>query len=248
MPDYTGTELITQALREIKVLDPIQVAEAEHISNGEIAGTNLLDSWRTEKLTISGVTISQFALVAATSLYTIGPSATFDQAWPERIEKWSVIPDDTATNPLELPMGDPLTFDQWQQVRIKTQSGRPNKLYYDQKYDASGFGRCYFHPVPSSSLMAVRLYAFVPDLVSLVAGTTYHLRPGAARALILELAMELADPYGKDVTTRLERRAMKAKGLLLRTNYRPRQAQRRGEFAIGNRNGRNFNVYTGGNG
>lgn len=242
----TGTQIVTAALRELGVLDPIEAANAEQADDALTAGSELLDSWRTDRLTIGGLTIASYSLALNTQSYTIGDGGTFDQVWPEEIVAWSVIPDDAAADPLELPMGRPLTFDQWQAIAIKSQTGpRPTSLYYDAAYSA-GLGTCWFHPIPDNSAVDVKLYARIPVLTTLAAATQYDLRPGVARALILNLAIELADRYGKTVTDRLERRAAEALGALRRSNIRPVQAGMRSEYAIGTAMGRRtFNVYNG---
>lgn len=244
----TGTRIVTDALREIQVLDPTATAEGEQLEDGINAAGDLLDTWRVERLTIGGILINSFSLVNGTQSYTIGSGGVFNQTYPAAIEGWSVIPDDDAADPVELPMGRPYTADAWQQIRIKTQKGSyPTVMYYDHAY-AAGLGNCLFHPIPNNADVDVRLYTAVPAITALVAATSYDMRPGVSRALTLTLALELADRYGKaaTVTTRLEQRAARAYGLLKRSNIIPRVSPLRPEFAIGSATGRRtFNVYQG---
>ena len=244
MPTYTGTQIARSALREIRILDPIEAGASELIDDAITVGSDLLDTWRKEKLTVSGVTRNVFSLTANTQSYTIGSGGTFNQDWPTAIEKWSVIPDDDAADPDEHNMGRPYTWDQWQSVRVKGTTGAyPTVMYYDRRWSA-GLGNCLFYPIQDNGDVDVVLYTHVPAITSLVAATSYNLRPGFHRALKLNLAVELADRYGKAVTTRLEKRAADALASLKRHNIIPKESPTRDEFIIGTRR-RGFNVYTG---
>lgn len=233
-----------QALREIGVLDPVQAGHAEQLADAIIVGTDLVDSWRTRRLTISGVTRTVYSLTSGTQSYTIGSGGTFSQDWPESIPHWSVIPDDDAANVDEYPMGRPYTDDEWQGIRVKSdRAAYPTVLYYDRRFVA-GLGNCLFWPVPDNADVDVVLYNRVPAIVSIVAATTYNLRPGVALALKLQWALALADRYGKPVTDRLERRAREALRSLEKSNIIPRESSMRPEFSIGDRRS-GFDIYRG---
>ena len=233
-----------QALREIGVLDPVQAGHAEQLADAIIVGTDLVDSWRTRRLTISGVTRTVYSLTSGTQTYTIGSGGTFSQEWPESIPHWSVIPDDDATDVDELPMGRPYTDDEWQGIRVKSDTATyPTVLYFDRRFVA-GLGNCLFWPVPDNNDVDVVLYNRVPAIVSIVAATTYNLRPGVARALKLNWAIELADRYGKTVSAKLEKRAAEALRSLEKSTIIPRESGMRAEFAIG-ATGASFDIYRG---
>ena len=247
MPSYTGEAIARFALREIGVLDPTEAGSAELLDDAIAVGTDLLDEWRNDRLTISGVTRNVYSLTSGTQSYTIGSGGTFDQDWPQSIEYWSRIPDDDATDPIEQPMGRPLTFDQWQQVRVKTlDAAYPNKMYYDRRYSA-GLGNCLFHPIPDNNDVDVVLYAFVPSITTLVSATTYDLRPGLAMAIKTNLAVELLEGRFKRAGdwSGLYRRAARSLASVKRNNRIPKEAAIHPNFVIGSR-GRGINIYTGG--
>jgi hypothetical protein len=207
----------------------------------------MLDSWRTERLTVPSVTRSVYNLTANTQTYTIGSGGTFNQDYPESIALWSVIPDDDATHPLELPMGEPYTYDQWQQLRIKSQTGpHPTRMYFDHAF-AAGLGNLLFHPIPDNNDVDIVLYQRIPALTALVAGTQYNLRPGYALAIKLNLAIAIAERNSATVSDKLEKRAATAYGSIKRANIRHLQTPIRAEFVIGSGRGRRtFNIRTGG--
>ena len=245
MASYKGAEIARHSLREIGVLDPTEDGSDELIADALVVGTDLIDEWRNSKRTISGVTRSVYSLVSGTQSYSIGSVGTFNQDWPESIPYWSRIPDDTATDPVEQPMGRPLSYDQWQQVRVKSDdSSYPSKMYYDRKYDA-GLGNCLFHPIPDNNKVDVVLYAFIPAITSLVSATTYDLRPGVKMALTLSLAVELLEGRFKRQGdwSGLYRRAARALAGWKRNTAIPKEAPIRSDFAIGTR-GRGINIYT----
>ena len=242
-----GSDLVNSALRELQVIDPTAVANAEQLADGLMNGSDLLDTWRVDRITITGVTIGAYHLVANQQSYTIGPGGNFDQDYPQSIESWSLVLDTTASYPVEIPMGRPYTSDQWQQIRIKTlTNSRPQALYFDRAY-SGGLGNVLIYPIPDRSTIDVRLYMAVAFTGRLEAGTTYYFPPGVVRALKLNLALELSDGYGRAavVTPRLERRAALALGSLKRSNIVPRESLVRSDFVIGSSVGRRtHNVYS----
>lgn len=243
MPTYTGRDIVTSALRRAGILDPSQSALPEELTNALNLATDILDNWRTQRLTISGVTRNVYSLTANQQTRTIGSGGNFDQTYPTSIERWSVIPDDDAADPVEISMGRPLNSAEWQRVAVKSLTGAyPRKMYYDRSYSA-GLGNCLFWPIPDNGDVDVALYCRLAAITSLVVGTSYNLSPGVARALKLGLAVEYCDEYHREVPDRLERAAMKAMGDLKRFNIIPHQAGVRREFLIGTRR-KGVNIYT----
>jgi hypothetical protein len=245
MPSITGANICRQALREIGKLDPTETGEAELLDDTIEVATNFIDLWRRKHLTISGITRTVYSLVSGTQSYTIGSGGTFNQAWPTAIERWSVIPDDDATDPVEQPRGRPYTWAEWQAIRVKTQDGPyPSVMYWDRRY-ASGLGNLLFHPIPDNNDVDVVLYDAVPDITSLVLDTTYDLPPGLTQALILTLAVRLGHRHGKTVSADLKTEAREALGAVKAANHIPRETPIRPEFSIGRRHVAT-NLYTDG--
>lgn len=246
---YYGREYARLALREIGVLDPTEAGSDEILADALAVGSLMINGWRTKRLTINGITRSVYSVVSGTASYTIGSGGTFNQDYPNAIHAWSVIPDGGVTNPIEIPKGRPLTWDQWQQVRVKTNTGLPFQMYFDRAWTA-GLGRCYFYPVPNNSAIDVALYGAVPSITTLVAGTQYDLRPGMDAAIVYNLALRLATGRfkrsGFDITD-LKELAASTFADARRIAIVPKESPIRAEFVIGQGTGRRtFNVYTGG--
>ena len=83
----TGRNIVRDALRELGVLQSNETADGDATQQGLDVASDLLDTWRTERLTISGVTIASYDLVADTATYTIGSGGDWDQDYPTAIEE-----------------------------------------------------------------------------------------------------------------------------------------------------------------
>lgn len=243
----TGRAILTSALKRIGMVDPTQDPNAELLDEARAIAADLIDEWRTHKLTISGVTIASYSLASGQQTRTIGVGGNFNQAWPTAIELWSVIPDDTAASPQEIPMGRPVAFDHWQGIRVKSQTAAyPRVMHYDGTY-AAGLGNCLFWPIPDNGNVDVKLYAHVPAVTTLELDTDYDLRPGLSRALKLNLAVEFGEAFGRSLPQGLEMRAKDALGSVKRHNIIPRESSMRADFAVGQGGRRRSapNLYTG---
>ena len=244
----TGIEFVTDALRELQVLDPTADASGEHLADGLRVANDLLDTWAVNRLLVGGAIRSQYTLTNAVAAYTIGTDGAFNQTYPEVITAWSIVPDGTLASPVEVPRGRPVTAAEWQRIAIKSQTGQPRTLWFDRAY-AAGLGTCTFHPIPNTNAFRAILYSKVPAIRTLVAGTTYDLQPGMQNALTLNLALALIGRYGKGVTLsgeeriNLRDRAVNALAAVERANIVPQEAGRRAEFSLGGGR-RTFNIRT----
>lgn len=247
MPTWTGAELARKALKEIGMLDPTEAGEGENIAAALEVGTDMIDAWSLDRLTIPAATRSVYPLTANTQDYTIGEGGDFDQGFPNLIESWAVIPDDTASEPVEKPQGRPLTLSEWQAIRLKSATGAyPTRLYFDDQW-ADGLGRISVYTIPQGSNVSIVLYDFVAALSSFDEATEYNLRPGYTVAITTNWAIELASSLGRPVDPELKKRAEKYLGLIKRKNIKPQESGCRPEFAVGSRmRGTRFNVRTGG--
>ena len=239
----TGRNIVRDALRELGVLQSNETADGDATQQGLDVASDLLDTWRTERLTISGVTIASYDLVADTATYTIGSGGDWDQDYPTAIERWSVIPDGGETDPVEIPRGRPLTPEEWQRIAVKTLTGAyPTWLYFDRAFSA-GLGTVSVYPVPTTSDPDVRLYTRTPAITTLVLNTAYTLTPGYIRAFKLHLAIELAGRNGLEPSASLIGRAKEAKGWLKAQHIQPRESPINPAFLIG-ASVRGHNIYT----
>ena len=222
---YTAADFITKALRLLSVIDQIEPAEPEMLSDGFDVLQEMIDNWRTHRQLIVVSSPERHQLVSAQSVYTIGEGGNFNQARPMRIERWSIIPVRGASPELELPFRRPLTLAEWQRIQIKSTPGPyPTALYYDQGF-INGLGKVYVVPVPNVGTVDVILYSPTPLEGFATLATRYIFPAGFAMAIRYNLAVELSANYPGSLTERVERKALSSLGDIKRANYRPKDAE-----------------------
>jgi hypothetical protein len=251
----SGRDIAKMALREIGVLDPIEPGKNELIADTLTLASLMLDRWRVKRLTIRGIIRSEYPLLARTQTYQLGDQGAFAQIEPESIVAWSVIPDRTAAEPQEIPMGEPLNWAGWQAIRVKSQTAPwPRRMWFENQWgnpvEEAPLVRVSFHPIPSRDNVGVVLYQRVPAVKELLADTKYQFEPAFADALILQLALRAAGRHKvplSDIPDTAQH-ANEALADLMRAHSKLIESPMRPEFSIGGGSSRvgGFNVYTGG--
>jgi len=221
----SANTIVTRALRSLGVIDASDTPSAEDMAAGFEALNEMIDGWATQRWTIFVVTRTVYALTASQAAYTIGSGGNFDQQRPLWIEGVSVIEDNTAAMPLEIPCGPPLLLAQFQRIAQKSATSTfPYAIYYDHAW-AAGLGTITVYPVPTSSLAALVLYT--PTALSQFADltTVYTFPPGYGLAIRLNLAKVLAPEFGRQLRPDLKADADDALAWVKRANYQPTEAQ-----------------------
>jgi len=215
----TALSLITGAMKLIGTLAGSETPEADAAADGLVRLNELIDMWATERLMIPSTARSVYPLSAHTASYTIGPGGTFNQAWPEVIER-AGFTFTSGTMTLEIPL-PVLTLAGFANIAIKAlETPFPGGLYYDHAY-SNGLGTITLWPVPDGSY-SLNLVLYTPANLSQFASlsTAYAFPPGYARALRYGLAVELAPEYGKPADSFLIQSAMEAKANVKRANLK----------------------------
>jgi hypothetical protein len=232
--EYTPRTIIKMALRDINAIGIGETPDGDEEAQALDILNQMLDWWQSQPGLAYVVTRSVYSLTANVQTYTLGDGATFSQVRPTRIMAWSVIPDDDATDVQEIPQGPPYTWQQWQHISQKSLTGKyPSAMWADWDHTtADGYMNVSFYPVPDNSDVDVVLYCrghVAPVTASTIATSTAY-APGYARAMRLNLAMELCDPWGRTPTTRLEQNAEVALNWVKAMNTRPTTMAARSEF------------------
>lgn len=238
----TTRELIAASLRKLGV---IAVGETVN-ANDEAICLEALNAWldaaNANRLTLYAIARNVHDLVADQAAYTIGSGADFDQFRPTEIDSASVILDPTADEPVEVPIGRPLTRDEYQRLAVKSLSSTyPSHYYYNQDVNASGFGTVTLYPVPDSSTPDFVIYApkHLTEVTAANIASTLVLPPGYRRMLIYNLAQEVAADFEKAVTAEIATIAAESKADVQIANFKP------SELKFPRLMGRRFNIYTG---
>lgn len=177
------------------------------------AGTTILAIGATT-ITMSANALSTVA-AAETITYTI--PGNFKIARPLKITNAFTRLTAPGNTGLDYPM-DIVARDQYAQIGFKGVAGPwPRVVYYDPTFP---LGNLYFYPNPSS---AGSLHLWTDTILNQFAALTtpVNLPQGYARALIKNLALELAPEYGKTASALLVQQAKEALRMVKALNSEP---------------------------
>jgi len=219
----TGGTIITNALRELKVLRfPGQTPATEEAADGLTALNNLCDSWSAERLLIPYVSFARYVLVAAKYIYSIGlAGGDLTGPRPIRIDAAGIV--QLAYNSGAGDFRTPLEIVQekdWVAIKDKTATADvPSKLYYAPTITGN-LGTLYLWPIPNVvsstdlELSAWAALASFPDQT-----TDVPLATGYARALTMNLCIELASTMpGAELTQAIATQAEESKRYIMKLN------------------------------
>lgn len=189
----TGQDLIAKALRLINVLASGETPTAAEANDALVTLNQMLESWSTQQLEVFTVQRTQeFPLVNGQQVYTVGTGGNFNIPRPPYVQRVGIINQPGNPNELELPLNY-LTAEEWADIPVKgIQSALPLKVWDDRSFPFRNFS---FWPIPNTQVNAVlyiwqSLSAF-PDLF-----TDITFPPGYSKAILYNLAIDLAPEYG----------------------------------------------------
>jgi hypothetical protein len=230
-------DIVTDALRELGVLAQSETASGDDATSGLSALNRLVDSWAAERLMIYTVARTSCAIATSDGEYTVGTGANFDVARPVYVDHLTYS---DSASPGEIHL-EALTDDGWAAIEDKTETSTvPGYYYYNPTFPTATLS---LWPVPTSSTLTAYLYApqQVAEFASL--STAISLPPGWRRALVKNLAVEMAPSYEKPINPLLLQQAAEAKGTVKRSNKR--LSDMRIECAALGYGGGDYDIYTG---
>lgn len=208
----TGRDLISASLRLIGAVAPGESIAAQEASDGLSTLNRMLGGWSNEGLLVHAITQeSPLTLTAGDSTVTMGTSGDITTR-PQEIVR-AMIRDGSTDYPVRL-----LSVGEFASITNKAiQSSHPHSLYDDGGYPLRTLT---LYPTPSA---AKSLVLFTKRALTEIAGLTdsISLPPGYERALVHNLAVELAPEYGRPVPEAVAMVAMDSKAALKRANHRP---------------------------
>jgi hypothetical protein len=195
----TPLDLCTTAAKLLQALGTGETLSAEEGADAFSALNRLIDSWKLQPGTLTGVTRTVYPLVAGTATYTIGTTGgTFTAERPQKIQDASIAWYGDPTNPNEIPLSL-IDADQYAALVIKTtQSSLPMVLYYNATYSAL-LGQINLWPVPNTATARLALYVAVPIDLFTSLSQTITLLAGYEKAITTNLALELAPLFSLPV-------------------------------------------------
>jgi hypothetical protein len=210
----TGNDVINGAMRLIGVLASGETPSSSESNDALTSLNNMIDSWTNQSLLIYEKAYETFALVANQQSYQWGSGvADFNSARPQKLENvnWQQV---SSTTTVELPV-EILNKDQWAAISVKgLTSNLPTRCWLDMTYPNATL---YIWPIPSVAGNIV-CWSWKPLITISTLTTAISLPPGYLKALIYNLAMELAPEYGKQVSSLVESQAVNSKAVIKRMN------------------------------
>lgn len=187
----TALSMIKRSLRlcgAIGMGDPVGDEEA---ADALEALNAMLDSWKIERLMVYQIVQNSHSWTAAATSRSIGTSGSpnFNSARPDRIDSAFIRDTNSQDYPLEV-LTDRTQYDG---IVIKSiTSTLPEYLFYDPVFP---LGVLYLYPVPSVAVtLKLNTWQTLQSFETLT--EELSLPPGNERAIVFNLAIELAPEYG----------------------------------------------------
>jgi hypothetical protein len=205
----TAGDLIRKALGKLLVIGTQDTLTSGEMSDGLDALNLMLDSWRLERLLLWAMKTDTHVLTGGQSAYTIGPGGDINTIRPTQIQNAFV----RSAN-VDYPI-DPIGQVQYDALAYKLTQGIPRKMFYNPGYP---LGTINLYPVPLSSAYTLHINSYGElESFSNIADV-YSLAPGYARAIIFNLALELAPDFNKAAPPEVVKMAAQSKRYIKRVN------------------------------
>lgn len=228
----TARDIIEASLRKIHVVGRGQSLPSDEANDALDTLNAMLDSWSVEGGLVYAETQETFSLTGAQS-YTIGDGGDFDTVLPVDIVA-AFISIAGTDYPLEL-----IDREQYAEITDKSLgSFVADVLYYDNNYPLATIR---MHPVPASGTLT--LYSNKPLTRFSSLDTVYSMPVGYERALVYNLAVDIAPEYEKEAGMSVMRIANESKSNVLSANTRNDNNQSNIDSALLGNN--TFNIYKG---
>lgn len=208
----TALDLITDALLEIGVASVGESVPSEDANLGLSTLNSLLEAWSTQNLNVYASVDATYTLVPGQATYTVGLSGNFNGPRPLSVEDSAYVRYQGNDYPVDL-----IDNDRYNAIPVKSQSGiLPDVVQFNPAYPLATFT---FFPVPTQAIT----FTFTSNVLftsTLTLATVLTLPPGYYRALRLNLALELAQRYGRQLGAQTLKLAATSLGDLKRANKR----------------------------
>lgn len=237
----TVRSLILGAMRLINVVGANEVPTEGDMQIAVDSLNGMIDSWSNNRLMIYSITPYEFLLTGPIRDYTLGPGGDWDVERPMAIEQAYARLNSGTAQQLDISM-ESLTDAQYASIAVKnTTSTFPFAFYDNGNYPLRTVS---LFPIPNGSNCTIVLWLRQPllDLTSLDQQVSYP--PGYERAYRFNLAVELADEFGKVVSDNTKAIATASKLELERLNSTPMYLRGDGGMSRNGR-GKYFNWITG---
>lgn len=198
--------LINASLRTLGVLASGETATAEESSDALDTLNRMMESWRLERLSAYALVNQSVAWAANLSSKTMGTGGDWNIVRPVKIESANWLDSAGTVFPLESATQEAF-------ATLDSLVGTPMQYCYESTYPLATLR---LWPTPDAAGTAVCVVR-VP-FSALVLGDTISLPPGYERAMVFNLAVELAAQYGIEPPPSVVAMAKDAKADIKRNN------------------------------
>lgn len=228
----TVLQIITDSLKKLGVVAPGESLDSDTAADGMRTLNQMLGGWNNNKLTVLGTEIEEFSLVANQNSYTLGSGGDFNTSVPSRTDSL-FIKNGNYEDVIEI-----VDAQRWGEFIDKgSTSDYPTHAYIDNNYPLR---KIYLYPTPASANTLImhneRKFSSFSSLTASVS-----LPDGYERAIINNLAIELASEYGKAASPDIVKIANSSLADIKRINIKPHK--RRVDAAL--LKGGSFNIRKG---
>ena len=208
----TARDLIKRSMQKIGVLVKSEAPSDDEAQDALASLNALISSWSNDSSTIVSRAWETFTLTGGDGVYTMGTGGDFNTTRPIHIIG-GYIRNGTTDTTLTV-----VSDEAYNSVAFKALTGIPEFVNYDNSYPTDNIR---FYPVPSSSY-TVFLLSEKPATEFATLDSDLSMPLGWERALIYNLALELAPEYGQQPDPSIAKIANDSLALIRIANIRAR--------------------------
>lgn len=213
----TGSDLVSASLRLIGALAPGEPLGSQEATDGLAVLNRMLGSWSNEKLLVNALVREELTLTANDQSYTMGSSGNLNTTRAIQIERATI--EVQANSPMtESPLRIIRTASEWAAIVSKESTAEvPTHLFIEGTFPLETLN---LYPMPT---VANKLVLYSRKALTEIAtiSTSVSLPVGYDRALVFNLALDLAPEYGRTSAQEVVMAAMESKAAIKRTNEKP---------------------------
>lgn len=205
-------DLIKGSMKELGLLAAGETPSSEESKDILETLNDMIDDWSNQNLLVFGVQIESFTLTPGQSEYTLGSGGDLDTTVPIGIDS-AYLKDGDDEHPVSI-----VDNKIWGSIGNKaTQSDLPDVIYIDNNFPLK---RVYLYPVPlEANTLILHTLRQISRFSTLT--ETINLPKGYKRALVSNLALDIAPQFGATVSGELLRKASSSMSNIKRSNIRP---------------------------
>jgi len=204
----TVRDLISSSLRKITVLGAGENMTAEDATDGLNSLNQMLDSWSADGQVIYSRSVDTINLSSGVLSYTMGPSGDINTARPVSITEATITQGGVLMTSLMI-----WGAETYATLGFPSLQGIPSNLYVNNSVPLLGLK---LYPVPIGGLQ-LNVYS-MKKLSDLALNDTVVLPPGYERALIYNLAVEIAPEYEREASATVKNIASDSLSTIKRNN------------------------------